>query len=85
MKNTYKTITRRGPNSVASHASEVMTSADGQRKAYGRYVKNSLGNGRFEIVQAWRLAMLVDKKWKTLRSGLDKSWADKFIAGEIDK
>ena len=79
--NAYKTPTNRGRNAVAAHASEIMVSADGTRKAYGRHVKCAVANRRYEIVQAWRIAILVDGKWVTRSTGLHKEAAEQFING----
>jgi len=80
-----KIPTRRASSAVADHSSEIMISEDGTRRAFGRNVKVQRPNRRYDIVQAWRIRELVDGTWTTRATGLDKSNAEKFIIGGVDR
>lgn len=79
MASNIKVSTMRGPNAVAAHP-EIRKSDDGKRRAYGRNVKRSLPDHRFDVVRVWTLKKhTVTAGWITLASGVGPELVDKFL------
>jgi|APGre2960657373_1045057.scaffolds.fasta_scaffold200093_1 hypothetical protein len=81
--NAYKTISLKSAPAVAAHSSELMLSDDGLRKAVGRYRKNSLGRGRFEVVLCWKLCARANGRWVTEWPCRDIEAAREWIGQEV--
>ena len=80
MANTFKTPHSRGANAIIADSS-IETSADGQRRIYGRNVKRSIGYRQFDSVRVWTLKQkrATANGWDTVDSGVDRETAEKFL------
>jgi hypothetical protein len=76
-----KVTTRRGANMVAANP-QRLTSDDGSRWATGRHVKGETSEpGIYRAVEVWTLKHRVNGKAVTVKSGVDRESAEKWVAG----
>jgi hypothetical protein len=78
--NCYKTPTRRGRNQIVANAS-IETSADGERRIYGRNVKMAIGYRQFDSVRVFTLKQrrITGNGWETVSTGVDRETAEHFL------
>lgn len=64
-------------------AGKRLQSTDGTRWAVSANRKRSLGNKRFDIVEAWTLRQRIDGKSIVVHRGVDEQYAARWVAEEV--
>lgn len=73
------TVKLRRTASAVDPQHEILKSTDDTRRAYGRNVKKSIGDHRFDIVRVWTLKERRNGKWEIVSSNVGRETADKFL------
>jgi hypothetical protein len=81
--NNYTVSIPRAKPCVSAETVEKLESLDGLRRAHGRVLKCSAGNGRWEPVVGFTLRQKIDGKFKIVGSKFTREYAVKFINGEV--
>ena len=79
MSMNYRAPHARGANAIDGTMTGKYVSADGNRTIASRYYKVSIGDGRYDAVEAWVLRERIDGRMKIVDTGMSEKVAFEFI------
>ncbi len=79
MAKKIKSARLRGSNQLISETQGRLESECGNRRAHGRFVKCSIGRGRFKAVVAYTIRQKIEGKFRVVGSGFNLEGAEMFI------